>query len=132
MVVVNGEAGSLQGVRMSLEAQDAVSLLDPRERRPLRTFAGQAVHAVAAIGNPARFFETLRAHGLQPIEHPLPDHAALRREDVEFGDERAVLMTEKDAVKCAALAGAQHWFVPVDARLAQASGDALLERICAL
>jgi tetraacyldisaccharide 4'-kinase len=57
------------------------------------------VHAVAAIGNPDRFFDTLRGNGMQVIEHAYPDHAPLRPEQLDFGDNFDILMTEKDAVK---------------------------------
>jgi tetraacyldisaccharide 4'-kinase len=97
---------------MHLKATQAVSLLDATSR-DIREFGGQSVHAVAGIGNPERFFATLRAFGMQVIPHELPDHAALKPADIEFGDGRAVLMTEKDAVKCASFAGPQHWCVPV-------------------
>ena len=70
-------------------------------RRPLADFRGQRVHAVAGIGNPARFFALLRAHGLEICEHAFPDHHALAAAELAFGDEVPVLMTEKDAVKCA-------------------------------
>ena len=83
--------------------------------KPLSEFAGCTVHAVAAIGNPRRFFDMLRAEDIDVIEHALPDHAVLGPDDINFGDGHPVLMTEKDAVKCARIARAQHWYVPVDA-----------------
>jgi tetraacyldisaccharide 4'-kinase len=53
----------------------------------------------------------------------------LRREDIEFGDDKSVLMTEKDAVKCAAFAGAQHWYVPVSACFEGVESAALLDTV---
>lgn len=125
-VVINGPATPAHGVHMTLEARDAVSLGDGRTRRPLGAFVGGKVHAVAGIGNPGSFFATLRAHGLDPIEHPFPDHAALTRADIVFDDALAVLMTEKDAMKCAAWAEPRHWFVPVVAGFSQADAARLL------
>ena len=93
-----------------------------RHTKPLREFSGQPVHAVAAIGNPQRFFAMLRAVGIDVVEHPLPDHAKLRIDDISFADDLAVLMTEKDAVKCRDIAGPHHWYVPVS--VAFAAGDA--------
>ncbi|MBM3345412.1 MAG: tetraacyldisaccharide 4'-kinase [Betaproteobacteria bacterium] len=66
---------------------------------------GKRLHAVAGIGNPARFFATLKGLGLDAITHPLPDHHGFTEADLDFADCDAVLMTEKDAVKCRALAG---------------------------
>jgi tetraacyldisaccharide 4'-kinase len=56
------------------------------------------------------------------IEHPLPDHAPLKIDDISFADDLAVLMTEKDAVKCRDIAGPHHWYVPVG--VVFAPGDA--------
>ncbi len=87
--------------------------LDDSEEAPLARFAGRAVHAVAAIGNPARFFTFLESHGMQVIEHAFPDHAKLSEEDLRYDDDLDVLMTEKDAVKCADLKLGKCWYVPV-------------------
>jgi tetraacyldisaccharide 4'-kinase len=113
---------------MVLAPRAAVSLQDG-QARPLREFALRPVHAVAAIGNPARFFALLRSHDLEPIEHPLPDHAPIGRGEVDFGDGLDVLMTEKDAVKCQAGAGLRLWYVPVDAVVNPDQGKALVELV---
>jgi tetraacyldisaccharide 4'-kinase len=84
------------------------------EERPLRTFIGQPVHAVAGIGNPTAFFDALRNMGLQVREHAFADHAVLGRPDLQFADSAPVLMTEKDAVKCRTFADARCWAVPLD------------------
>ncbi len=63
----------------------------------------QPVHAVAGIGHPQRFFQTLSGLGCSVIEHPWPDHALFGDEDLNFQDELAVVMTEKDYSRCRAL-----------------------------
>jgi tetraacyldisaccharide 4'-kinase len=126
-VVVNGGRAPPDGALcMRLEAQ-AASSLDGRSAKPLGEFAGISVHAVAGIGNPQRFFNMLRAHGIEVIGHPLPDHARLNSSDITFADERPVLMTEKDAVKCASIAGPLHWYVPVTARFDADESKVLLD-----
>jgi tetraacyldisaccharide 4'-kinase len=95
----------------------------------LSSFARQRVHAVAAIGNPARFFTGLQARGIDVIEHPLPDHHAMTPADVAFGDGLPVLMTEKDAIKCVEFAGPDVWCVPVSAELPASFVEALIERL---
>jgi tetraacyldisaccharide 4'-kinase len=122
-VVVNGgEARLADGaLRMRLLATSAVAM-KYGTAKPLREFSGAPVHAIAAIGNPQRFFAMLRAIGISVLEHPLPDHAKLRIDDISFADDLAVLMTEKDAVKCRDIAGPHHWYVPVS--VAFAPGDA--------
>ena len=66
---------------------------------------GKRLHAVAGIGNPARFFATLQGLGLDATTHPFPDHHDFTEAELDFAECDAVLMTEKDAVKCRALAG---------------------------
>lgn len=130
-VVVNGGAAtdpplkSPMGFGMQLRAQEAVALAG-NCHRPLATFAGVTVHAVAGIGNPQRFFDLLRASGIVVIEHALADHAHIEAADISFADGNPVLMTEKDAVKCARLADERHWFVPIDASMRVADATALL------
>ena len=87
-----------------------------------RVFAARGVHAVAAIGNPQRFFDMLRDAGLTLYEHPMADHHAFKPGDLNFGDNLPVLMTEKDAVKCAAFADERCWYVPVTADFADERG----------
>jgi tetraacyldisaccharide 4'-kinase len=101
-------------MRMRLEASFAIELKH-RTAKALHEFAGHSVHAIAAIGNPQRFFDMLRSRAIDVVPHPLPDHAHLRTEDIFFADDLPVIMTEKDAVKCADIAGPQHWYVPVRA-----------------
>jgi len=114
-IVVNGGRVMLAGaLTMRLEAKNARGLIGDANR-PLDDFVGRSVHAIAGIGNPERFFNMLRAHGIEVAGHPLPDHARLRAADISFADERPVLMTEKDAVKCTGIAGPRHWYVPVTA-----------------
>jgi tetraacyldisaccharide 4'-kinase len=76
-----------------------------------------AIHAVAGIGNPARFFELLRRLGLDPVCHAFPDHHQYRREELQLPDATVILMTEKDAVKCAAFADGRCWYLPIRARI---------------
>jgi tetraacyldisaccharide 4'-kinase len=134
--VVNGapEHASLAGagrlLRMDLVPGAACALLGGQGGRALEAFRGAPVHAVAGIGNPARFFGELRAQGLNLIEHAFPDHYPLSAADLAFGDDLAVLMTEKDAVKCQAFAAARFWYVPVEARFGEADARALLECVC--
>jgi tetraacyldisaccharide 4'-kinase len=139
LIVVNGAAehpslAALPADRtlfMQLVMGDAVRVDGQGAPRALREFAGQRVHAVAGIGNPARFFGALRAQGIEPIEHPFPDHHPFRAPELKFGDDALVLMTEKDAVKCAGFADARLWYVPVTAQFSEADAQALVHRVLA-
>ncbi len=131
VIVVNGGpsvigshvllAGAL---RMRLEATQAIALRYGTPK-PLREFSGRSVHAVAGIGNPQRFFQMLRALGIEVVAHSLPDHARLEIEDISFADDLPVLMTEKDAVKCTEIAGPHHWYVPVNVVFEEGDSEAL-------
>ena len=77
----------------------------------------------------ARFFATLRAAGLEPIEHPFPDHHRFAAADLAFGESLPVLMTAKEAVKCRRFADPRLWELPVAARLEPDGGRELVARI---
>ncbi len=97
--------------------------------RPIDRFADTAVHAVAAIGNPHRFFDLLRKHGMQVIEHPFPDHARLGHKDLDFGDDFDILMTEKDAIKLGRRTADNYWYVPVELKMDSVDAGPWLEQI---
>lgn len=99
------------------------------ERLALSSLAGQAVHAVAGIGNPSRFFNLLKNHGLEVIEHPKPDHHQFSEKDLQFADDLPVIVTEKDAVKCRQFASDKLLYLPVEAQLPEAFASDLLKRI---
>jgi tetraacyldisaccharide 4'-kinase len=128
-VVVNGggaEFSPVPAFTMHLQGDEAAAL-STGAHKALREFAGVKVHAVAGIGNPQRFFDLLSGYGIEVTPHPFADHAALRSSDIDFPDDWPVLMTEKDAVKCAHIAGPQHWYVPVSAHFEPAAEGALLD-----
>jgi len=113
---------------MRLQVIEALPLLGGRSQS-LAAFAGQRVHAVAGIGDPERFFATLRNLGIALVPHAFPDHYGYRAEDLDFGSSLPVLMTEKDAVKCAGFASTQWYSVPVQTRMPEAFWAALLDKL---
>ena len=129
--VCNGGVAEAGEYPMQLRGGDVVALCDG-ERQALASFTGQRVHAVAAIGNPQRFFDSLRAAGIEPIAHAFADHHPFAPTDLAFADDLPVLMTDKDAVKCRHFAQPHWWRVPVHADLPPAFFDALITRIEAL
>ncbi len=116
---------------MRMRPGDARPVAGGGALRSLASFRGTAVHAVAAIGNPQRFFDMLREAGLTVHEHSLPDHHPYAAGDLAFSDELPVLMTEKDAVKCAAFADARCWYVPVTAEFSEEEARELIELVLA-
>lgn len=127
--VVNGGEPRADETAMRLLDGEAWRLAAPHERRPLTHWAGSTVHAVAGIGYPPRFFDSLRAHGMQVVEHAFPDHYAYVASDLIFAADMPILMTAKDAIKCRRWDLADAWVVPVEASLASAFLDAVAARL---
>jgi tetraacyldisaccharide 4'-kinase len=120
-VVLNGTAGgappSARTFRMTLRGDVFHRLDRPDEQIAVDGLLGRRLHAVAGIGEPARFFDHLRALGLTFVEHPFADHHAYSAPDLAFPDCDAILLTEKDAVKCHGLSDTPVWVLPVEAHL---------------
>jgi len=127
--IPKSEDPGLKAFAMQLEGEVAHRMSDARERQPLQAWRGQAVHAVAGIGNPSRFFVHVGKLGPRVVPHPFPDHHRFGAGELEFGDELPVLMTEKDAVKLRRHARPNWWVLPVTASLAPAFGDWLLKEL---
>ncbi len=83
------------------------------ERLPLKAFFGQAAYAIAGIGDPDPFFDTLRGLGVQLKTRVFRDHHAYVEADLQFPDVRPIIMTEKDAVKCALLPNVSGYYLAV-------------------
>ncbi|WP_374356127.1 tetraacyldisaccharide 4'-kinase [Thermomonas sp.] len=124
----SGGHGALGEWPMRLHVGAAQPLQGGRAQA-LSTFAGQRVHAVAGIGDPERFFAMLRDAGIAIVPHAFPDHHAYVADDFAFASKLPILMTVKDAVKCAGMVDAQAFMVPVDAVLPEAFWMALLDRL---
>ncbi|MFC3609077.1 tetraacyldisaccharide 4'-kinase [Stutzerimonas tarimensis] len=115
-VLLNGsQEDTDRGFGMSLRPSALVRLNDG-QRFPLdHLAAGQAIHAMAGIGNPQRFFATLEALHWRPITHAFADHAQYRPEQLDFAPSLPLLMTEKDAVKCRDFAQPEWYYLQVEA-----------------
>ncbi|WP_273825748.1 MULTISPECIES: tetraacyldisaccharide 4'-kinase [Pseudomonas] len=115
-LMYNGaDADRGDGFAFRLQPTALVNLLSG-ERQPLDHFpVGQALHAVAGIGNPQRFFNTLETLHWQPVPHAFADHAEYSAQALSFTPSLPLVMTEKDAVKCRAFAAADWWYLAVDA-----------------
>src|SRR5687767_2574275 len=126
---VVSHASTVRGYAMELQGEVAHRMTDARERQPLKSFAGQKVHAVAGIGDPNRFFIHLGKAGIKVTPHPFPDHHRFSPRDLEFGDAAPVMLTEKDAVKLRSVARPNWWVLPVSAKLDPAFGAWLLGKL---
>lgn len=112
-------------------------LSDYDETLPAEAFSGQSVNALAGIGNPQRFFDTLSRLGIHADGKAFADHHAYRASDFEgYGDEKPLLMTEKDAVKCSKFAQTGQkqnwWYLEVAPQADQVLFDSLYDRVKSL
>ncbi|MDG1819004.1 MAG: tetraacyldisaccharide 4'-kinase [Porticoccaceae bacterium] len=92
------------------------------------------VHAVAAIGNPQRFADTLSQIGLGPILHRFDDHRTLSLEDLVFADNLPVIVTAKDAIKLEQVADVSEniWALDIEAVIDSSFVDKLVVKLEAL
>jgi tetraacyldisaccharide 4'-kinase len=125
-IVVNGDKYENDEFSMQLLGEHVVNI-KTGEQKFLHEFRGLACHALAGIGNPGRFFRLLEANGIFCTTHSFPDHYSFKRDDIDFGDNKPLLMTEKDAVKCTQIARANHWYLPVTAVPEPAFGQQFLD-----
>jgi len=120
-IVMNGDGSpapfGLHVFRMTMCGESFANLKKPQLLVPPSYFSGRDVHAVAAIGNPQRFFAHLKALGIAFTAHPFADHHAFTPADLAFGDAAVIIMTAKDGVKCERFANDRHWVLRVDASL---------------
>jgi tetraacyldisaccharide 4'-kinase len=142
--VVNGERIPADipadAFRMQLMGDVAERLFDRSQKIPLREFAAPSagrgardrVLAAAGIGNPARFFALLRDAGVAFDEMPLPDHYDFAGNPFASIPADAILITEKDAVKCAQTNALKDdpriWVVPVTARIDGGLAELIVEK----
>lgn len=111
---------------------DELAALDGTGRQPLAAFSDRRVHAIAGIGDPSRFFRALAHAGIDVVEHAFVDHHAYLAQDFAFAETLPIVMTEKDAVKCAGLGLADAWMLPVRAELPEAFFKDLFARLGAI
>ena len=118
-IVVNGneKKQNLPGAfKMTIQGNELINL-KTAEKRKLDDFQGKTVHVVSGIGNPQRFYNSLQRKGLKLIKHSFPDHYQFKPDDLQFKPKAAIIMTQKDAVKCHPFAPENSWYLPIKARL---------------
>ena len=110
--------------RMDLVGQTLTNLLD-QQQQPVSFLRDKPLHVVTGIGNPQRFFQSLKLQGLDFDTRTFPDHHNYTAANLQFDDDSPILMTEKDAVKCYHLANRKIWMLPVEAQFDSTFSDAL-------
>lgn len=128
-LICNG--GQPQQGEASMQLQPSALInLQTGERRQAAELTD--VVAMAGIGHPPRFFNTLSLLGVTPVVcQPFADHQAFSEQELKQLAEqgRHLVMTEKDAVKCQTFAQPNWWYLPVDAVLPAPEAEAIINRI---
>lgn len=109
-----------------VELGEVYRLNQETETAPLQSFATKKVLAAAGLGHPQKFFDILSDAGLgqqadgEMKTLALPDHFSSETnpfDDPAYQDIEAILITEKDAVKCQSFSDPRIWVVPLQAQL---------------
>ncbi|PHR84958.1 MAG: tetraacyldisaccharide 4'-kinase [Colwellia sp.] len=89
------------------------------------------VNAIAGIGSPQRFFDTLQNLGFNLVKQKgFIDHKSFTSNDFnQFKGDLPLLMTEKDAVKCQKFTQDNWWYLPVDAQFAEQDEQILMQKM---
>jgi tetraacyldisaccharide 4'-kinase len=101
------------------QGEALVNVVTGEERKVSPEAIGQQVYAVAGIGQPQQFFASLETAGFAVESRIFDDHYNYQPGDLADLADRAIIMTEKDAVKCRAFAGDNAWFLKISAQLPQ-------------
>jgi tetraacyldisaccharide 4'-kinase len=100
-----------------------------KQQKSIEFFRNQQIHAVAGIAHPESFFNMLSNSGLAVIKHPLNDHHQITEQDLSFDNDNLVLITEKDAVKCADMKLDNVWVVVLKLVVSEDTKNQVLEII---
>lgn len=137
-IVINGNANPKQRQQLFAELRapiyqqelEFIDFYNPKSMQSVATdyFEKQNVLALAAIGNPQRFFDYLQNLGLRLKQtKALPDHYHYQATDIPV--EYAIITTEKDYTKLAQFAASNIWIARVSAKL---ENQRLIEQIIQL
>ena len=110
---------------MTLEPAKLRNLHETNRTLAFKSLKDKRVHAVAGIGHPQQFFDSLTQLGIAHVPHAYADHHKFKSADITFENCDAVVMTEKDAVKCECFATNDHWALQTEARIHKS----LLQRV---
>ncbi len=128
-LITNGGEAEQGEFAMSLEPDLAINLVTG-EKKPVTELGTLA--AIAAIGHPPRFFNTLeQMHAKVLVTKGFTDHKALSADDIKplMKETQSLIMTEKDAVKCRDFAEENWWYLPVSANISQENTKTVLDKI---
>jgi len=116
-VVYNGGQESLEKpnhFNMTLRPICFRSVKKPSQLKALNAFEFEKTFAIAGIGSPKRFFDTLKGLKIDCETKAFADHHQYTEADFnQLTANQFVLMTQKDAVKCQSFANDNWWYLEV-------------------
>jgi tetraacyldisaccharide 4'-kinase len=115
--------------KMQMQGEVFKSLNAPKVVQSASYFANSNLVAIAGIGDPQRFFNKLSSLGLQFEHYAFADHHAFTSQDLEQFQDKTILMTEKDAVKCSFISTTDAWYLPVTAMINDSNQVSLITLI---
>ena len=124
-LIVSKYTSQISEYTMEYIYQDLISLGKPAKTISLSELCDMKVHVITGIDNPENFFSYLQTHKLELIIHQFPDHHIYEEHEVVFNDDLPIIMTEKDAVKCARYSNNNHWYIPIVAKLPNSFNNVL-------
>ncbi|QSX32395.1 tetraacyldisaccharide 4'-kinase [Shewanella avicenniae] len=125
------ENGAKQDSPTRFAMQLSADKLQPLQRDNSPSCEPKRIKAIAGIGNPQRFFDTLTELGYDIAQTKIfADHHPYSAADFAVNEaELALVMTEKDAIKCREFTLKNGWYLPVDARLSDEFSAQLLAKV---
>jgi tetraacyldisaccharide 4'-kinase len=116
IVVGAGSGADLLAAEVAVRKKPVLRAHLRPDQASLAQLAGRRVLAFAGIGDPARFFRTLRANGVEVArERAFPDHHALSQAEIDglraesSRDGLTLVTTEKDLARLGRFGGLPEW-----------------------
>jgi tetraacyldisaccharide 4'-kinase len=115
IVVGDGTAAEAVAGAVSAQGKPVLSAHLRPDDASVTSLRGKRVLAFAGIGDPARFFRTLRAGGIEVVERAFPDHHAFSQGEIEAlvtdakRDGLTLVTTEKDLARLRQAEGLPGW-----------------------
>ncbi len=133
LVIVNGQGGAGE-FSMDCQFVEVTNVTDQMKTCRFTDLADETIVAVAGIRHPERFFAMLKKQGIKSRNLPFPDHHPFSPHELEtfLNPAETVLMTEKDAVKCASMASPNWWYVTLEVTPDTAFKNAFLSRVATM
>ena len=126
-VIYQGNTLENNNYHMTYITENIKQLIDNKEKTP----QGKII-AIAGIGHPDKFFNTLKSINIVCERYiPFSDHAHYHPQKLQqlMDNADALIMTEKDAIKCFPFAIKNWYYLPIKAKLSQEFDQLFLKKM---